>query len=114
MLYSDEFSGNFQGAGMDQVILTIDMITHTAIHLFAVSILWIIIAGQQARRQDPREPEAKGRWGQINHLLLWPHREYALRKRHHWILWVNLGSAAIFLTGFLLMGLTAIFYRGGN
>lgn len=92
---------------MQNFIITIDAITQTAMHVFAVTILWIIVAGQRARRRNPEEPEARGFWGRVDTLLLWPHREYALRKRNHWLIWINLASAALVLLGFILLPLLA-------
>ncbi len=97
---------------MRHIILTIDAITQTSMHVFAITILWIIIAGQRARAKNPEEPAAAGRWGRVRNLLLWPHREYALRKRNHWVIWLNLASAALVLLGFVLLPLLAWLSRG--
>lgn len=92
---------------MNHLILTVDAVTQIALHLFALTIVWIIIAGHRARKKDPEEPEARGFWGRTDNLLLWPHREYALRKHNHWLIWINLGCAGVTLLGFVLLPLLA-------
>ncbi|WP_305041153.1 hypothetical protein [Geoalkalibacter sp.] len=96
---------------MKHLIMTVDAVTQVALHLFALTIIWIIIAGQRARAKNPEEPEAHGFWGRTNNLLLWPHREYALRKRNHLLIWINLICAGLILLGFVLLPLLALISR---
>lgn len=96
---------------MKQLIMTIDAVTQVAMHGFALTIILIIVVGQRAKAKNPVEPEPRGRWGKVNALLLWPHREYALRKKNHLLIWINLVCAALTLLGFILMPLLAVLSR---
>ncbi|MDO3378610.1 hypothetical protein [Geoalkalibacter halelectricus] len=92
---------------MNYLIMTVDAVTQIALHLFALTIVWIIVVGQRAKAKDPQEPQAHGFWGRVDYLLLWPHREYALRKRNHLVVWLNLVCAGLTLLGFVLLPLLA-------
>ncbi|KIH76085.1 hypothetical protein SAMN05660860_02580 [Geoalkalibacter ferrihydriticus] len=93
---------------MNHLIMTVDAVTQVAMHLFALTIIWIIVAGQRAKAKNPEEPKAEGFWGRVDNLLLWPHREYALRKPNHLLVWINLICAGLTLLGFVLLLLALI------
>ncbi len=91
------------------LVLIIDMFTQVSLVLFAVSMVWMIVA---VRRLKQRDIEPDPEWDFIpatDFFLLWTHKEYVARKRSAALAWFNLVCFLVMAAGFVLLPLLALF-----